>query len=63
MLLVIILITMLLIFLVQYVNRVYDKESAKEFAVQSIMGNGAINDCRSFLFIETLVRDSFSLGS
>lgn len=40
MLLVIILITMLLIFLVQHVNRFMIRNQQKEFAVQSIRSNG-----------------------
>lgn len=54
MLLVIILITMLLIFLVQYVNRFMIRNQQKEFAVQSIMGMEQ-SMIAGLFFIETLV--------
>ena len=60
MLLVIILITMLLIFLVQYVNRFMIRNQQKEFAVQSIMGMEQ-SMIAGLFFIETLVMGLFSL--
>ena len=60
MLLVILLITMLLIFLVQYVNRFMIRNQQKEFAVQSIMGMER-STIASLFFIETLVMGLFSL--
>lgn len=59
MLLVIILITMLLIFLVQYVNRFMIRNQQKEFAVQSIMGMEQ-SMIAGLFFIETLVMGLFS---
>lgn len=60
MLLVILLITMLLIFLVQYVNRFMIRNQQKEFAVQNIMGMER-STIASLFFIETLVMGLFSL--
>ena len=60
MLLVILLITMLLVFLVQYVNRFMIRNQQKEFAVQSIMGMEQ-SMIAGLFFIETLVMGLFSL--
>lgn len=60
MLLVILLITMLLIFLVQYVNRFMIRKQQKEFAVQSIMGMEQ-SMIAGLFFMETLVMGLFSL--
>lgn len=60
MLLVILLITMLLVFLVQYVNRFMIRNQQKEFAVESIMGMEQSIVAWLF-FIETLVMGLFSL--
>ena len=58
MLLVILLITMLLVFLVQYVNRFMIRNQQKEFAVQSIMGMEQ-SMIAGLFFIETLVMGLF----
>ena len=57
---VILLITMLLIFLVQYVNRFMIRKQQKEFAVQSIMGMEQ-SVIAGLFFMETLVMGLFSL--